>query len=260
MNRNVVTMMVWLLCLALSTSVQAQRLEIQESLSFQIADVDCPADESRIHGVAIDQTIYAEWDEMALSRQLGIITDLVSRDDPLLQRVQFLEDVTAYFMRAHELLMELKAAGSRLEAAKLAGRGSATLEELRALQLSASTRFEDEAISGLTRIAGAESELNAVEDRILAAELIDKVNQAILIDYEEVARVTGKFLAVQLDELNKRAQSLGAKGLLTVSLGDSAGSLDDLTIESVRSAAAKFLSLGQVKEMARSMDATMASS
>ena len=61
----------------------------------------------------------------------------------------------------------------------------------------------------------------------------------------------------QLDELNKLAQSLGAKGLLTVSLGDSAGSLDDLTIELVRSAAAKFLSLEQVKEMAGRMGANM---
>jgi len=61
----------------------------------------------------------------------------------------------------------------------------------------------------------------------------------------------------QLDELNKLAQSLGAGGLLTVSLGNSTGSLDDLTIEMVRSVAAKFLTLDQVKEMAKRLGANM---
>ena len=61
----------------------------------------------------------------------------------------------------------------------------------------------------------------------------------------------------QLEELNKLAQSLGAGGLVTISLGGSAGSLDDLTIEMVRSAAAKFLTLDQIKEMARRLEASM---
>ncbi|MFC1984860.1 aspartate--tRNA ligase [Chloroflexota bacterium] len=55
----------------------------------------------------------------------------------------------------------------------------------------------------------------------------------------------------QLDELNTLAQSLGAGGLLTISLSSSAGSLDDLSLEMVKSVAAKYLSLEQVKEMAR---------
>ncbi|MFC1915727.1 aspartate--tRNA ligase [Chloroflexota bacterium] len=54
----------------------------------------------------------------------------------------------------------------------------------------------------------------------------------------------------QLDELNRLAQSLGVGGLLTISLGDSAGSLNDLTMEMVRSAAAKFLTLDEIKKMA----------
>ncbi|MFC2025379.1 aspartate--tRNA ligase [Chloroflexota bacterium] len=61
----------------------------------------------------------------------------------------------------------------------------------------------------------------------------------------------------QLDELNKLVQSLGAGGLLTISLGKSAGSLDDLTVEMVRSVAAKFLTLDQVKEMARRLGASV---
>jgi len=61
----------------------------------------------------------------------------------------------------------------------------------------------------------------------------------------------------QLDELNELAQSLGAKGLLTISLGSSAGSLEDLTMEMVRSVAAKYLTLNQVKEIARRLGANI---
>jgi len=59
----------------------------------------------------------------------------------------------------------------------------------------------------------------------------------------------------QLNELNTLAQSFGADGLLTVSLGTSAGNLDDLTIEMIRSVAAKYLTLDQIKEMARRLGA-----
>ena len=61
----------------------------------------------------------------------------------------------------------------------------------------------------------------------------------------------------QFDELNKLAQGLGAKGLITISLGTSTGSLNDLTIGMVRSVAAKFLTLDQVKEMAKRLGASM---
>ena len=61
----------------------------------------------------------------------------------------------------------------------------------------------------------------------------------------------------QLDELNKMAQGLGAEGLVTISLGTSAGSLNDLTIEMVRSVAAKFLTLDQIKQMAERLGANM---
>lgn len=61
----------------------------------------------------------------------------------------------------------------------------------------------------------------------------------------------------QLDELNEVAQGLGAEGLVTISLGTSAGSLNDLTIEMVRSVAAKFLTLDQIKQMAERLGANM---
>ena len=61
----------------------------------------------------------------------------------------------------------------------------------------------------------------------------------------------------QLDELNRLAQSLGAGGLLTISLGGTVGSLNDLTADNIRSVAAKFLTLEQVKEMARRLAANM---
>ena len=61
----------------------------------------------------------------------------------------------------------------------------------------------------------------------------------------------------QLDELNKKVQALGVEGLVTMSLGTSAGSLNDLTIDMVKSVAAKFLTLGQVKQMAERLGAGM---
>ncbi len=54
----------------------------------------------------------------------------------------------------------------------------------------------------------------------------------------------------QLGELNEITKSLGAQGLITISLGTSSGSLDDLTIETVKSVAAKYLTLDQIKEIA----------
>jgi len=61
----------------------------------------------------------------------------------------------------------------------------------------------------------------------------------------------------QLNELNELAKGLGAEGLVTILLGTSAGSLDDLTIEMVRSVAARFLTLDQIKQMAQRLQASM---
>ena len=59
----------------------------------------------------------------------------------------------------------------------------------------------------------------------------------------------------QLDELNRLAQGLGAEGLVTMSLAASAGSLSNLTVEMVRSVAAKFLTLDQIREIAERLGA-----
>ncbi len=61
----------------------------------------------------------------------------------------------------------------------------------------------------------------------------------------------------QLDELNSLVQSLGATGLLTITLGSQPGNLADLTMEMVKSRAAKYLTLDQVKQMAERMNASM---
>lgn len=65
----------------------------------------------------------------------------------------------------------------------------------------------------------------------------------------------GHYTRGQLDELNRFAVGLGAGGLVTISLGISAGSLDNLTLEEVRSVAAKFLTLDQIKQMAQRLGA-----
>ena len=62
----------------------------------------------------------------------------------------------------------------------------------------------------------------------------------------------------QLDDLNQLARSCGAGGLVTVALDEAGGgSLERLTPDMVRSAAAKFLTLKQIKEMAERLEATV---
>ncbi len=59
----------------------------------------------------------------------------------------------------------------------------------------------------------------------------------------------------QLDELNRLAQEYGAGGLVTIALGDSTGKLDDLTMAMVKSTAAKYLTIDEIKQMASSLQA-----
>ncbi|MDO8569138.1 MAG: amino acid--tRNA ligase-related protein, partial [Dehalococcoidales bacterium] len=59
----------------------------------------------------------------------------------------------------------------------------------------------------------------------------------------------------QLDDLNKMVQALGAGGLVTIALDTSAGSLDNLTMERIKSNVGKFLTIDQIKEMARKLEA-----
>jgi len=61
----------------------------------------------------------------------------------------------------------------------------------------------------------------------------------------------------QLNELNKLVQGVGAEGVITMALGISAGSLDGLTIEMVKSVAAKFLTIDRVKQMAERLGASI---
>jgi aspartyl-tRNA synthetase len=61
----------------------------------------------------------------------------------------------------------------------------------------------------------------------------------------------------QLDELNTLVQGLGAAGLLTISLGTGPGNLSDLTMDMVKSRAAKFLTVEQVRQMAERLGAKM---
>ena len=59
----------------------------------------------------------------------------------------------------------------------------------------------------------------------------------------------------QLDELNKLVKTLGAAGILTIALDSSVRSLDDITIDNVKSVASKYLTVEQVRAMAKRMDA-----
>ncbi len=61
----------------------------------------------------------------------------------------------------------------------------------------------------------------------------------------------------QLDELNTFVQKQGAAGLLTITLGNGPGSLKDLTMDMVKSRAAKFMTADQVRQMAERLGAGM---
>jgi aspartyl-tRNA synthetase len=61
----------------------------------------------------------------------------------------------------------------------------------------------------------------------------------------------------QLEELNEMARGLGAGGLVTIALSGPGSSLADLKIEMVKSAAAKFLSLDEVKAIAGRLEANI---
>jgi aspartyl-tRNA synthetase len=61
----------------------------------------------------------------------------------------------------------------------------------------------------------------------------------------------------QLEELNKFVQSYGAGGLLTFALGSKPGNISSLTPDMVKSVAAKYMTLEQIKEMAQRFDAKL---
>jgi aspartyl-tRNA synthetase len=69
------------------------------------------------------------------------------------------------------------------------------------------------------------------------------------------ARGCAIYSRTQLEELNKFVQGYGAGGLLTFALGSLPGDIEQLTPDMVKSVAAKYLNLDQVKEMARRLDA-----
>jgi aspartyl-tRNA synthetase len=61
----------------------------------------------------------------------------------------------------------------------------------------------------------------------------------------------------QLNELNEFARNLGAGGVLTIALIGEGGDVNDLTMETVRSVAAKFLTLDQIKQMVDRLSVNM---
>jgi aspartyl-tRNA synthetase len=67
----------------------------------------------------------------------------------------------------------------------------------------------------------------------------------------------GDYSRRQLEELNKFVQDLGAGGLVTMALGSGSGKLDKLTMEMVKSVAAKFVTIDQIKQMGERLGANM---
>ncbi len=59
----------------------------------------------------------------------------------------------------------------------------------------------------------------------------------------------------QLEELNQFARGYGAGGLLTFALGNSEGTIEQLTSDMVKSVATKYMTIEQIKEMGRRLGA-----
>ena len=106
-------------------------------------------------------------------------------------------------------------------------------------------------------------------DLRFAMELADLTDIAARTDFtvfKDVIAKSGKVKGIcapgcagysrsQLNELNKFVQELGAAGLLTMSLGAEGGDLKDLTMEEVKSVAARFMTLEQVGQLAQLLGA-----
>ncbi|MBN1643820.1 MAG: aspartate--tRNA ligase [Dehalococcoidales bacterium] len=69
------------------------------------------------------------------------------------------------------------------------------------------------------------------------------------------AQGCASYTRTQLEELNKFVQGYGAGGLLTFALSATPGDIDNLTLDMVKSVAAKYMTLEQIKEMGRRLDA-----
>ncbi len=61
----------------------------------------------------------------------------------------------------------------------------------------------------------------------------------------------------QLNELNEFVKKLGAQGLLTIALGEKPGPIENITPEQVKSVAAKYITVDQIKDIGRCFEANM---
>jgi aspartyl-tRNA synthetase len=93
----------------------------------------------------------------------------------------------------------------------------------------------------------------------IAAESNFSIFQSVIAEGGKVAGISapgcGSYTRGQLNELNRMAQALGAGGLVTISLDAQAAGLGALVMDDVKSVAAKFLTLDQIKEMANRLKA-----
>jgi aspartyl-tRNA synthetase len=100
-------------------------------------------------------------------------------------------------------------------------------------------------------------EMADLTDIAAASEFI--MFKKIIADGGKIKGICAKgcaaYTRTQLEELNKFVQGYGAGGLLTFTLGSVQGNLDKLSHDMVKSVAAKYLSIEQIKEMGRRLGA-----
>jgi aspartyl-tRNA synthetase len=156
--------------------------------------------------------------------QLDVELSFVTREDVL----QLIEDLYASLARALKPEMKVKRPFPRLSFADTMRRYASDKPDL---------RYGLE-IGDITDIAG-KTDFSVFKTAIANGGVVRAL----------AAPGCGDYTKKQLDELNQVAVSAGAKGLLTIALGTTGGS-GELTKETIKSVAAKYLTLEQVKEMA----------
>lgn len=186
-------------------------VNIGEHITYQIASSKHAQSDKTVLVADIDERISIEWDEASLATELGIERGLIPKGDPLLLRIEFLKQVTNHFFATNVHLQEVKRLDVRLQSARrMRSISPNAITEAESAYREANKRFATEAQAGLNMVEEAHDKLEILNDKSLARSLFDALSEAVLVDYEEMSMVTGRFLADEterlLEELKFRAK------------------------------------------------------
>jgi len=219
----------------LMPSTGAHAINFESILLYRLGENDYRQSQTDILVTEIDEKIGIEWNEADLSTQLGIERGLIAKGESLLQRIDFLRKVTSHFFTANVYLQELKAADAQLQVERSEKKALNKISELEGTRDAASDKFSREALAGIELVKEGSKNLDLLQDKTLSISLYDALNDAVFVGYEEIAKVTGRFLAVEMDrlkeELSKRTKEGESINVYMSAQIHSAGTLRALHLE-----------------------------